>query len=87
MSKDLIKIIDAVNNEIAPLLPGTSSEKQRIEIRRTLLALERMVKSVRFELLKESKEIKATKKLAREKKKSDDIKEKENSDDHSARSE
>ncbi len=65
MSTKLHEIVQAVNEEIAPRLPGMSSEKKRIEMRKNLLALEKMIKEYRKDLLTESKEIK----LLRNKKK------------------
>ena len=62
MSANVFKLIDVVNNEIKPLLSKMHSERQRVEMRSTLMALERMVKSIRRELLLESKNIKETRK-------------------------
>lgn len=58
MSTKLHEIVTTVNSEIAPLLPGMHSEKKRIEMRRNLLALEKMVKDYRKDLLAESKSLK-----------------------------
>jgi hypothetical protein len=58
MSSELHMIVDAVNNEIKPLLPKLSSERQRIEMRQNLAALEKMCKHYRHQLLEESKTIK-----------------------------
>lgn len=84
MSTDLYKLIDAVNNELKPLLPRMHSEKQRIEMRANLMALERMARDLRQKLLVESKNIKNER---REKKKNRlVIKEKEENDVNSAES-
>jgi len=58
MSSQVYKIVEAVNNEISPLLPGMSSERKRIEMRANLAALEKMCKDLRRKLLQESKELK-----------------------------
>jgi len=65
MSSDLYKLVDAVNNEIKPLLPGLSSERKRIEMRSTLMALERMAREMRKNLLNESKQLKRSRKSTR----------------------
>lgn len=58
MSSQVYKIVEAVNNEIKPLVPGMSSERKRIEMRANLAALEKMCKDLRRKLLQESKELK-----------------------------
>tara|TARA_R110000772_G_scaffold175233_2_gene287064 strand:- start:15 stop:308 length:294 start_codon:yes stop_codon:yes gene_type:complete len=62
MSSLLQEIINAVNTEIVPAVPKMSSERKRIEMRVKLSALEKMIKHIRMELLKESKEIKNNRK-------------------------
>lgn len=78
MSSELYKIVEAVNQEIKPMLPKMHSERQRIEMRATLMALERMVRSMRKQLLLESKNLKQFRKG---KSKSPNIKEEEEKDD------
>lgn len=58
MSNQIYRIVEAVNNEISPLVPGMSSERQRIEMRSNLAALEKMCKDLRRKLLDESKQLK-----------------------------
>ena len=65
MSQLLHEIVRGVNEEIADKLPKLSSEKTRKEMRRTLLALEKMTKHIRKELMRESKELAASRKQAR----------------------
>ena len=65
MSSQIYKLIDAVNDEIKPLLPELSSEKKRIEMRSTLMALERMARDLRHQLLAESKSLKAQRRESR----------------------
>ena len=65
MSNLLQEIIRAVEEEVKPNLPAMSSERKRVEMRRTLLAMEKMIKHIRGELLKESKEIRSTRKQKR----------------------
>ena len=65
MSQLLHEIVRGVNEEIGDKLPKLSSEKTRKEMRRTLLALEKMTKHIRKELLRESKELAASRKQAR----------------------
>lgn len=65
MSTLLQEIVTAVNTEIMPNLPLMSSEKKRIEMRVTLSALEKMIKHIRQELLKESKNLKNARKTKR----------------------
>ena len=62
MSLLLQEIITAVNTEIVPAVPKMSSERKRIEMRVKLSALEKMIRHIRMELLKESKEIKNNRK-------------------------
>jgi len=62
MSSLLQEIITAVNTEIVPAVPKMSSERKRIEMRVKLSALEKMIRHIRMELLKESKEIKSNRK-------------------------
>lgn len=62
MSTLLSEIVRAVNEEVVPALPKIKSEKQRIAMRNTLSALEKMIRHIRLELLKESKQIKADRK-------------------------
>lgn len=65
MSQLLQEIIRAVEDEIKPNMPGLSSERKRKDMRATLLAMEKMIKHIRQELLKESKDIKITRKNKR----------------------
>lgn len=65
MSNLLHEIQRAVNEEITPGIPKLSSEKSRKEMRANLLALEKMIKHIRQELLKESKELTSARKLKR----------------------
>jgi uncharacterized membrane protein YgaE (UPF0421/DUF939 family) len=65
MSTLLQEIVTAVNTEIMPNLPLMSSEKKRIEMRVTLSALEKMIKHIRQELMRESKNIKNERKTKR----------------------
>lgn len=65
MSNLLHEIQRAVNEEITPGIPKLSSEKSRKEMRANLLALEKMVKHIRQELLKESKELTSARKAKR----------------------
>ena len=58
MSNQIYKLVEAVNMEIAPKLPKMSSERQRIEMRSNLMALEKMARDYRKQLLLESKKIK-----------------------------
>jgi len=67
MSQLLQEIITAVNTEIVPAVPKMSSERKRIEMRVKLSALEKMIRHIRMELLKESKEIKNNRKQKKEK--------------------
>ena len=62
MSTLLQEIVRAVNEEVVPQLPQMKNEKQRIAMRSTLSALEKMIRHIRMELLKESKQIKADRK-------------------------
>ena len=62
MSSLLQEIITAVNTEIVPAVPKMSSERKRIEMRVKLSALEKMIRHIRMELLKESKVIKNNRK-------------------------
>ena len=65
MSNLLHEIQRAVNEEILPGIPRLSSEKSRKEMRANLLALEKMIKHIRQELLKESKELTSARKAKR----------------------
>ena len=65
MSQLLQEIIRAVEEEIKPNIPSLSSERKRKDMRSTLLAMEKMIKHIRQELLKESKGIKITRKEKR----------------------
>ena len=62
MSTLLTEIVRAVNEEVVPALPKMKSERDRINMRNTLSALEKMIKHIRLELLKESKKIKEDRK-------------------------
>jgi len=62
MSTLLTEIVRAVNEEVVPALPRMKSERDRIDMRNTLSALEKMIKHIRLELLKESKQIKEDRK-------------------------
>jgi len=62
MSTLLTEIVRAVNEEVVPALPRIKSERDRIDMRNTLSALEKMIKHIRLELLKESKQIKEDRK-------------------------
>ena len=68
MSSQIYKIVEAVNNEIRPLLPGMTSERQRVEMRANLSALEKMCKDLRRQLLSESKNLKISRADKRAKK-------------------
>ena len=65
MSNLLHEIQRAVNEEITPGIPKLSSEKSRKEMRANLLALEKMIKHIRQELMKESKELTSARKQNR----------------------
>ena len=65
MSILLHEIVSAAENQIKPMLPTMKSEKDRVEMRRTLMALEKMVRHIRQELLRESKKIKSDRKSKR----------------------
>ena len=65
MSLLLQEIIRAVEEEVKPNLPALTSERKRVEMRATLLAMEKMIKHIRRELLKESKEIRSNRKQKR----------------------
>ena len=71
MSKLLHEIVRGVEDEVKDKLPSLKSEKDRIEMRRTLLALEKLCKHVRQELMKESKNLKAERKKKKENKKNE----------------
>ena len=62
MSTMLNEIVRAVNEEVVPELPRMKSERDRINMRNTLSALEKMIRHIRLELLKESKQIKSDRK-------------------------
>ena len=62
MSTLLNEIVRAVNEEVVPALPRMKSERDRINMRNTLSALEKMIRHIRLELLKESKQIKQNRK-------------------------
>jgi len=79
MSQLLHEIVRSVEDEIKDKLPSLKSEKDRIEMRRTLSALEKMIRHIRLELMKESKQIKATRKQKRQNKLNNNILEKDNS--------
>ena len=65
MSNLLHEIQRAVNEEITPHIPKLSSERSRKAMRANLLALEKMIKHIRQELLKESKELTSARKAKR----------------------
>ena len=69
MSNLLHEIVRGVNEEIAVKLPTLSSEKSRKEMRATLLALEKMTRHIRQELMKESKQLTRARKEKRNNKK------------------
>lgn len=69
MSNLLHEIQRAVNDEITPAIPKLSSEKSRRDMRATLLALEKMVRHIRQQLLLESKQLTSDRKAARQIKK------------------
>jgi len=71
MSQLLYEIIRSVDDEIKDKLPSLKSEKDRIEMRRTLSALEKMIRHIRLELMKESKNLKAERKNKKENKKNE----------------
>jgi hypothetical protein len=66
MSQLLHEIIRAVDEEIKDKLPTLKTEKDRIEMRKNLRALERMIAHIRKELLKESKTLKLNRKQKRQ---------------------
>jgi len=68
MSHLLHEIVRGVDEEIAQKLPTLSSEISRREMRKSLLALEKMTKHIRRELLKESKELAASRRAEKAKK-------------------
>ena len=65
MSHLLHEIVKGVDEEIAQKLPTLSSEISRREMRKSLLALEKMTKHIRKELLKESKQLASSRKAKR----------------------
>ena len=71
MSQLLHEIVRSVEDEIKDKLPSLKSEKDRIEMRRTLSALEKMVRHIRLELMKESKNLKAERKTKKGNKKNE----------------
>lgn len=75
MTTLLNEIIRAVDEDIRPALPLMSSEKKRVEMRVTLSALEKMIKHIRLELLKESKQLKVERKEKADAKKRPVVKE------------
>ncbi len=79
MSTLLHEIIRAVDEEIKDKLPTLKTEKDRIEMRKNLRALERMIAHIRKELLKESKTLKLNRKQKRQAKLNNIILEKDNS--------
>lgn len=79
MSSLLQEIINAVNAEIVPAIPKMSSERKRIDMRVKLSALEKMIRHIRMELLRESKEIKNNRKQKKNSKLNNNILEKDNS--------
>lgn len=63
MSDRIVEITSAVDEYVKPFLrKKTTSERQRIEMRKYLLALEKMIHEIRRDLLNESKEIKKQRK-------------------------
>ena len=78
MSTLLHEIVNAIDTEIKPMLPKMKSEKDRVEMRRTLMGLEKMVKHIRQELLKESKKLKGDRKEKRLNKLNNIVLEKDN---------
>ena len=71
MSQLLHEIVRGVEDEIKDKLPMMKSEKDRIEMRRTLLALEKLCRHVRQELMKESKNLKEERKKKKQDKKNE----------------
>ena len=71
MSNLLPEIVRSVEDEIKNKLPILKSEKDRIEMRRTLSALEKMIRHIRLELMKESKNLKAERKKKKQDKKNE----------------
>lgn len=65
MSQDLYKICQVVEQEIKPNLASMTSERQRIDMRSNLSALEKMIKDYRRKLLQESKTLKLERKNKR----------------------
>tara|TARA_R110001606_G_scaffold27702_1_gene88366 strand:- start:595 stop:852 length:258 start_codon:yes stop_codon:yes gene_type:complete len=65
MSHLLHEIVKGVDEEIAQKLPTLTSEISRREMRKSLLALEKMTKHIRKELLKESKQLASSRKAKR----------------------
>jgi len=65
MSQLLHEIVHSVEVEIKDKLPSLKSERDRIEMRRTLSALEKMIRHIRLELMKESKTLKENRKQKR----------------------
>jgi hypothetical protein len=65
MSNLLHEIQRAVNEDIVPGIPKLSSEKSRKEMRANLLALEKMIKHIRQQLMRESKELTSARKQNR----------------------
>ena len=65
MSNLLHEIQRAVDEEIVPGIPRLSSEKSRKDMRANLLALEKMIRHIRQELMRESKELTSARKRKR----------------------
>jgi hypothetical protein len=65
MSQLLHEIVHSVEVEIKDKLPSLKNERDRIEMRKTLSALEKMIKHIRTELMKESKTLKENRKQKR----------------------
>ena len=68
MSELIQEIIRAVDEEIRPNLPKMNSERARIDMRHTILGMEKMLKHIRRELLKETKELKLARKNKKQQK-------------------
>ena len=63
MSDRIIEVVSATDEYIKPFLQKkTSSEKERIRMRKYLLAMEKLIHEIRRELLNESKQIKQERK-------------------------
>lgn len=77
MSDKIQLIIQAVNEDLATVMPKINTEVNRKKARFMLLQLEKICKQTRQELMKESREIKARRKENRMKKKEPPVEEKE----------